>query len=91
MKQVYAEQALARVWRNFKLLGKVPASHFGHASVTVRGQSVHYSRLREAGHSHGRALRGVCDRLISTLRAVVRTGIPYTSAGIASIPVPDCA
>jgi transposase len=52
--------------------------HWARTSVQrdVNSRS-HYSRLREAGHSHGRALRGVCDRLISILMAVLRTGIPY--------------
>lgn len=40
---------------------------------------LHYSRLRQSGHSHGRALRGVCDRLITILMAVLRTGIPYNA------------
>ncbi len=39
-KHVYTEQAVVRVWRNFKTLGKIPTSHFGHASVTVVGDSV---------------------------------------------------
>jgi transposase len=38
---------------------------------------LHYHRLRKAGHSHGRALRGVCDRLISVLFAMLRSNQPY--------------
>lgn len=37
----------------------------------------HYARLRAAGHSHGRALRGVADRLAAILVAVLRDGKPY--------------
>lgn len=40
MKQIYTQQAIIRVWRNLKVLGKVPTSHFGHASVTVTGNRV---------------------------------------------------
>lgn len=40
MKKIYPNQAVIRVWRNLKMLGKVPTSHFGHASVTVMGYSV---------------------------------------------------
>jgi transposase len=36
-----------------------------------------YRRLREAGHSHGRALRGVADRLLAVLVAILNTGVPY--------------
>jgi hypothetical protein len=37
----------------------------------------HYSTLRAAGHSHGRAIRGVADRLLAVLMAMLRTGQPY--------------
>jgi Transposase/Transposase IS116/IS110/IS902 family len=36
-----------------------------------------YARLRAAGHSHGRALRGVADRLLTVLIAMLKTGHPY--------------
>jgi len=36
-----------------------------------------YQRLRAAGHSHGRALRGVADRLLAMLVAILNTGVPY--------------
>jgi len=39
----------------------------------------HYARLRALGHSHGRALRGVADRLASILMAVLKTRKPYES------------
>lgn len=32
----------------------------------------HYTRLRAVGHSHGRALRGVADRLLSVLVSMLR-------------------
>jgi len=34
----------------------------------------HYSRLRARGHSHGRAIRGIADRLLSLLIALLRRG-----------------
>lgn len=37
----------------------------------------HYQRLRQAGHSHGRALRGVADRLLAVLIAILNTGLPF--------------
>lgn len=38
---------------------------------------LHYANLRAKGHSHGRALRGVADRLLSVLFAMLRAGAPY--------------
>jgi transposase len=37
----------------------------------------HYDRLRAAGHAHARALRGVADRLVAMLVAILKSGIPY--------------
>lgn len=37
----------------------------------------HYAQLRQRGHSHGRALRGVADRLLAVLMAVLRSRTPY--------------
>lgn len=52
--------------------------HWARTSVQRDANSrSHYDRLREAGHNHGRALRGVCDRLITILMAVLRSGQPY--------------
>lgn len=39
-----------------------------------------YARLRAAGHSHARALRGVGDRLLATLVAILTTETPYDPA-----------
>jgi len=36
-----------------------------------------YGALRAAGHSHSRALRGIADRLLATLVAVLKTNTPY--------------
>lgn len=45
-----------------------------------------YQRLRAAGHSHGRALRGVADRLLAVLVAILNTGVPYDKS-LRSAPV----
>jgi transposase len=37
----------------------------------------HYSRLRHTGKTHGRALRGVADRLLSMLIAMLKAGSLY--------------
>ena len=39
----------------------------------------HYDRLRARGHSHGRALRGVVDRLLRVLIAMLTTQTLYDS------------
>lgn len=37
----------------------------------------HYAELRAKGHSHGRALRGVADRLLGVLVAMLNSGTTY--------------
>jgi transposase len=37
----------------------------------------HYVAMRARGHSHGRAIRGVVDRLLKVLMAVLQSGLPY--------------
>jgi hypothetical protein len=37
----------------------------------------HYAALRAVGHSHGRAIRGLADRLLAVLMAMLRTRQPY--------------
>jgi hypothetical protein len=36
--------------------------------------------LRAAGKSHGRALRGIADRLLKMLLAILASGVPYDPA-----------
>lgn len=51
--------------------------------VSVQHDSVsreHYRRLRSVGHAHGRALRGVMDRLLAVLIAMLKSGQPYDAA-----------
>jgi transposase len=40
----------------------------------------HYARLRAKGHSHGRALRGVTDRLLAVLMAMLEAGTVYDAS-----------
>ena len=52
--------------------------HWARCSVQHDPLSkLHYARLRKVGHKHGRALRGVADRLSSILIAMLKTGQPY--------------
>jgi hypothetical protein len=37
----------------------------------------HYDTLRAVGHAHARALRGVADRLLAILIAILKSGTPY--------------
>ena len=52
--------------------------HWARCSVQHDPLSkLHYARLRKLGHKHGRALRGVADRLSSILIAMLKSGQPY--------------
>ncbi|HVA64503.1 MAG TPA: hypothetical protein VNF74_12320 [Terriglobales bacterium] len=48
--------------------------HWSRVSVLYDPRSkAHYTRLRLRGHSHGRALRGVADRLLQMLYSMLRS------------------
>lgn len=52
--------------------------HWSRVSVQNEPHSKeHYAALRAKGHSHGRALRGVADRLLAVLVSMLRNGTPY--------------
>lgn len=52
--------------------------HWARISVQHDDRSrQQYARLRAAGKSHGRALRGVADRLLTVLMAMLKAGEPY--------------
>jgi transposase len=52
--------------------------HWARVSLQNDDRSrAHYHRLREKGHSHGRALRGVADRLLAMLVSMLRSGSSY--------------
>ncbi|HTX53231.1 MAG TPA: IS110 family transposase [Candidatus Baltobacteraceae bacterium] len=53
---------------------------YHHAMVSLREDPIarrHYERLRQEGHSHARALRGIGDRWLSVLIAMLRSGTMY--------------
>jgi hypothetical protein len=51
----------------------------------------HYAQLRHAGHGHARALRGIADRLLAMLIAMLKTGQPYNTACCTKAPGPNIA
>jgi transposase len=54
------------------------AHHWGQSAIRHDPRSrAHYDRLRARGHSHGRALRGVVDRLLRVLMAMLTTQTVY--------------
>jgi len=52
--------------------------HWARVSLQNDDRSrAHYHGLRKKGHSHGRALRGVADRLLAMLVSMLRSGTSY--------------
>ena len=52
--------------------------HWSRVNVQIDSRSrQQYQRLKQAGHTHGRALRGVGDRLLALLVAMLRDGTLY--------------
>ena len=52
--------------------------HWSRTSVQLDDYSrQHYHRLRASGHSHGRALRGIGDRLLSILISMLKNQTTY--------------
>jgi transposase len=52
--------------------------HWGQAAARHDPASrAHYARLRARGHSHGRAVRGIVDRLLRVLIAMLTAGTVY--------------
>jgi transposase len=57
------------------------AYHWGQSAARYDPRTKqHYAELRARGHSHGRAIRGVVDRLLKVLVAVLKSGRPYDPA-----------
>ena len=55
--------------------------HWSRVSTQCDARSAeHYAALRAKGHSHGRALRGVADRLLAVLVAMLKSGTEYDPA-----------
>jgi transposase len=60
--------------------GRLRNALYHWSRVSVQHDAVsreHYARLRSVGHTHGRALRGVTDRLLAVLIAMLKSGQPY--------------
>ena len=51
--------------------------HFAMGSLRDPVARRHYDRLRGEGHTHARALRGVADRWVTVLMAMLRSGTRY--------------
>ena len=52
--------------------------HWSRVSVQRDdGSKEHYAELRRVGHSPGRVLRGVVDRLLAVLMAMLKSGTLY--------------
>ena len=49
------------------------------ASQSNARTRTHYARLRAKGHGHARTLRGVADRLLKMLVAILKSGKVYDS------------
>jgi transposase len=55
--------------------------HWARVSMQRDPRSkLHYANLRAKGHTHGRALRGLADRLLAVLIAMLRSGTAYDPA-----------
>jgi transposase len=63
--------------------------HWARVSLRKDTHSrAHYHRLRAKGHSHGRALRGVADRLLAMLVSMLRSGTCYDPLRRSSAQLP---
>jgi transposase len=55
--------------------------HWARVATQLDARSkAHYATLRSKGHTHGRALRGVADRLLKLLISMLTSGKPYDPA-----------
>ena len=63
--------------------------HWSRVSTQCDERSkAHYAELRAKGHSHGRALRGVADRLLAVLIAMLASGTTYDPTRRATVITP---
>jgi len=64
--------------------------HWSRVSTQCDPRSAeHYAELRAKGHSHGRALRGVGDRWLAVLMAMLKSGTEYDPALRQKAAVPE--
>jgi hypothetical protein len=59
------------------------------ASMNDPAARAHYQRLRGRGHSHGRALRSVADRILRILCAMLRDRTLYDQGRFKATPIPE--
>lgn len=66
--------------------------HFARvASIYDPAARAHYQRLRGRGHSHGRALRSVADRLLRILCAMLRDHTLYDNGRFTETPLVEAS
>ena len=69
-----------QVGMRYRCNGRLRTAFYHWARISVQHDArskQQYARLRAAGHSHGRALRGVADRLLAVLIAMLKSGQAY--------------
>ena len=75
------KQSSVRMRRSCNARMRNAAYHWARVSMQHDAVShEHYRRLRARGHSHGRALRGVADRLLAVLCAMLRSGTLFDAS-----------
>jgi transposase len=69
-----------QVSMRYRCNGRLRNAFYHWTRISVQNDSrskEHYARLKQAGHGYSRALRGVADRLLTVLVAMLRRGEPY--------------
>ena len=69
-----------QVGMRYRCNGRLRTAFYHWARISVQHDvrsKQQYARLRAAGHSHGRALRSVADRLLAVLIAMLKSGQAY--------------
>jgi transposase len=61
-----------------------------HAQFDPRAKAL-YAELRQRGHTHGRALRTIGDRMLRILIAMLRDHTLYNTARLRPLPIPEAA
>ena len=69
-----------QVSMRYRCNGRLRNAFYHWARISVQNDArsrAHFDRLRQAGHNYNRALRGVADRLLAVLIAMLRSGQAY--------------
>lgn len=69
-----------QVSMRYRCNGRLRNAFYHWARISVQNDEhsrAHFDRLRQAGHNYKRALRGVADRLLAVLIAMLRSGEAY--------------